>query len=118
MKKIFLTTLLIFSLSACKGEDMNDKDIKMVYAPNGVGIRLNTKTNEFLFDKREKPTGKYTQEYTKALLEAVNIVDNSAYKKSYKPNYLDPEFHTGKRSTLLEFKDWQKIYLKDPIKGA
>ncbi|RTH73373.1 hypothetical protein C3I45_09405, partial [Campylobacter jejuni] len=31
---------------------------------------------------------------------------------------LDPEFHTGEKSTLLEFKDWQSIYLKDPIKGS
>ncbi|MCE7161881.1 hypothetical protein LZW11_02140 [Campylobacter coli] len=98
-------------------EDTN-KDIKMVYTPNGGGIKLNTKTNEFLFNQREKPTGKYTKEYTKALLEAVNIVDNSPYKKFYEPKYLDPEFHTGEKSTLLEFKDWQKIYLKDPVKGS
>ncbi|ARJ55785.1 hypothetical protein [Campylobacter cuniculorum] len=118
MNKLFLATLLIFTLNACKGEDMNDKDIKMVHTPNGGGIKLNTKTNEFLFNQRKKPTGKYTQEYTKALLEAVHIVDNSPYKKSYEPKYLDPEFHTGQKSTLVEFKDWQKIYLKDPIKGA
>ncbi|RDU61966.1 hypothetical protein [Helicobacter sp. MIT 14-3879] len=98
-------------------EDIN-KDVKMVYAPNGVGIKLNTKTNEFLFNQRKKPTGKYTKEYTKALLEAVHIVDNSPYKKSYEPKYLEPEFHTGQKSTLVEFKEWQKIYLKDPVKGA
>ncbi|HDZ5087892.1 TPA: hypothetical protein RTH16_001671, partial [Campylobacter jejuni] len=81
MNKLFLATLLIFTLNACKGEDMNtNEDIKTVYAPNAVGIDFNTKTNEFLFNPREKPTGKYTQEYTKALLEAVNIVDNSPYK--------------------------------------
>ncbi|EOX8372869.1 hypothetical protein ACPWWA_001872, partial [Campylobacter coli] len=32
--------------------------------------------------------------------------------------YLDPNFYTGQASTLLEFKEWQSIYLKDPIKGA
>ncbi|MGQ2698598.1 hypothetical protein ACT6DE_06505 [Campylobacter coli] len=123
MFKIILLISIIFGLNACKGEDMNNnedtnKDIKMVYTPNGGGIKLNTKTNEFLFNQREKPTGKYTKEYTKALLEAVNIVDNSPYKKFYEPKYLDPEFHTGEKSTLLEFKDWQKIYLKDPVKGS
>ncbi|EIA95557.1 hypothetical protein, partial [Campylobacter coli] len=123
MFKIILLISIIFGLNACKGEDMNNnedtnKDIKMVYTPNGGGIKLNTKTNEFLFNQREKPTGKYTKEYTKALLESVNIVDNSPYKKFYEPKYLDPEFHTGEKSTLLEFKDWQKIYLKDPVKGS
>ncbi|HDZ5097833.1 TPA: hypothetical protein RTH11_001701, partial [Campylobacter jejuni] len=74
MNKLFLATLLIFTLNACKGEDMNtNEDIKTVYAPNAVGIDFNTKTNEFLFNPREKPTGKYTQEYTKALLEAISI---------------------------------------------
>lgn len=82
MFKIILLISIIFGLNACKGEDMNNnEDIKTVYAPNAVGIDLNTKTNEFLFNQREKPTGKYTKEYTKALLEAVNIVDNSPYKK-------------------------------------
>ncbi|HEH6004749.1 TPA: hypothetical protein SHQ54_001730, partial [Campylobacter jejuni] len=38
--------------------------------------------------------------------------------KDYKPQYLDPNFYTGQKSTLVEFKEWQSIYLKDPIKGA
>ncbi|WP_187759245.1 hypothetical protein, partial [Campylobacter subantarcticus] len=42
---------------------------------------------------------------------------NSPYK-DYQPRYLDPNLYTGQSSTLLEFKDWQSIYLKDPIKGA
>ncbi|HDZ5091141.1 TPA: hypothetical protein RTH21_001620, partial [Campylobacter jejuni] len=55
MNKLFLATLLIFTLNACKGEDMNtnednNEDIKTVYAPNAVGIDFNTKTNEFLFN--------------------------------------------------------------------
>ncbi|TKX32691.1 hypothetical protein, partial [Campylobacter taeniopygiae] len=48
---------------------------------------------------------------------ADHILRTSPYI-DYKPQYLDPEFHTGQKSTLLEFKDWQKIYLKDPVKGA
>ncbi|EIT7850339.1 hypothetical protein L3K30_001881, partial [Campylobacter coli] len=49
--------------------------------------------------------------------EAHNIKRNSPYK-DYKPQYLDPNFYTGQKSTLVEFKEWQSIYLKDPIKGA
>ncbi|EKH5381964.1 hypothetical protein O8L87_002004, partial [Campylobacter coli] len=64
-----------------------------------------------------KPTGNYTEEYSKALFEAHDIKRNSPYK-DYKPQYLDPNFYTGQKSTLVEFKEWQSIYLKDPIKGA
>ncbi|ENT2125126.1 hypothetical protein ACFERY_000027 [Campylobacter jejuni] len=51
------------------------------------------------------------------MFEAHNIKQNSPYK-DYKPQYLDPNLYTGQSSTLLEFKDWQSIYLKDPIKGS
>ncbi|EFK9667973.1 hypothetical protein HIV21_001810, partial [Campylobacter jejuni] len=51
------------------------------------------------------------------LFEAHDIKRNSPYK-DYKPQYLDPNFYTGQKSTLVEFKEWQSIYLKDPIKGA
>ncbi|RDU58846.1 hypothetical protein CQA53_11800, partial [Helicobacter didelphidarum] len=36
----------------------------------------------------------------------------------YKPNYLDPNYYTGQKSHLSEFKAIQKLYYKDPIKGA
>ncbi len=51
------------------------------------------------------------------MFEAHNIKQNSPYK-DYQPQYLDPNFYTGQKSTLVEFKEWQSIYLKDPIKGA
>lgn len=51
------------------------------------------------------------------MFEADRILRNSPYK-DYQPRYLDPNLYTGERFTLLEFKDWQSIYLKDPIKGA
>ncbi|WP_220709208.1 hypothetical protein, partial [Helicobacter cinaedi] len=38
--------------------------------------------------------------------------------KSYKPIYLDPTLKTGQSSSYLEFKAWQDLYLKEPIKGA
>ncbi|EAJ0697287.1 hypothetical protein AAXB47_001722 [Campylobacter jejuni] len=80
-------------------------------------MRCRKKTNKILLYDGGAKVGKYTQEYSKALFEADRILRNSPYK-DYKPQYLDPEFHTGEKSTLLEFKDWQSIYLKDPIKGA
>ncbi|AJC90733.1 hypothetical protein [Campylobacter subantarcticus] len=88
-----------------------------IYTPHGSILDVNKKTNEIYFDKSSKPTGKYTQEYSKALFEADRILKNSPYK-DYQPRYLDPNLYTGQSSTLLEFKDWQSIYLKDPIKGA
>ncbi|WP_410689681.1 hypothetical protein [Campylobacter lari] len=88
-----------------------------IYTPHGSILDVNKKTNEIYFDKSSKPTGKYTQEYSKAVFKADKILKNSPYK-DYKPRYLDPNLYTGQSSTLLEFKDWQSIYLKDPIKGA
>ncbi|EHB2554676.1 hypothetical protein JYC01_001812 [Campylobacter jejuni] len=90
-----------------------------IYTSNGLILEVDKNTNQIIFDKREdgREVGKYTQEYSKALFEAHNIKQNSPYK-DYKPQYLDPNLYTGQSSTLLEFKDWQSIYLKDPIKGA
>ncbi|MFK0480481.1 hypothetical protein ACISAW_09010, partial [Campylobacter jejuni] len=88
-----------------------------IYTPNGGILDVEKKTNKILLYDGGAKVGKYTQEYSKALFEADRILRNSPYK-DYKPQYLDPEFHTGEKSTLLEFKDWQSIYLKDPIKGA
>ncbi|XAK47275.1 hypothetical protein AAID91_04135 [Campylobacter coli] len=92
-------------------------DTYEIYTPHGSILDVNKKTNEIYFDKSSKPTGKYTKEYSKALFKAWEIMENSPYK-DYEPRYLDPNFYTGQKSTLVEFKDWQSIYLKDPIKGA
>ena len=54
---------------------------------------------------------------TKLLNETNAILESSPYK-SYKPIYLDPSLKTGQTSTLLEFKAWRDLYLKDPIKKA
>ncbi|MFG5113932.1 hypothetical protein O8I40_08020, partial [Campylobacter lari] len=96
-----------------------NKDIYEIYTSNGLILEVDKNTNQIIFDKREdgREVGKYTQEYSKALFEAHNIKQNSPYK-DYQPRYLDPNLYTGQSSTLLEFKDWQSIYLKDPIKGA
>ncbi|ECR3716861.1 hypothetical protein F1B05_09600, partial [Campylobacter jejuni] len=88
-----------------------------IYTPNGGILDVEKKTNKILLYDGGAKVGKYTQEYSKALFEADRILRTSPYI-NYQPRYLDPEFHTGEKSTLLEFKDWQSIYLKDPIKGS
>ncbi|HED5444122.1 TPA: hypothetical protein R5B56_001699 [Campylobacter jejuni] len=88
-----------------------------IYTPNGLIMDVEKDTNKILFKKNVKPTGNYTEEYSKAVFKSYHIMKNSPYK-DYKPQYLDPNFYTGQKSTLVEFKDWQSIYLKDPIKGA
>ncbi|MGM8975492.1 hypothetical protein ACTFDJ_07175 [Campylobacter jejuni] len=89
----------------------------IIYAPNGRGVEVDKKTNKIYFSENTKPTGKYTEEYTKVFFKAWDIKQNSPYK-DYKPQYLDPNFYTGQKSTLVEFKEWQSIYLKVPIKGS
>ncbi|ECL3489176.1 hypothetical protein ACISN8_08485 [Campylobacter jejuni] len=92
-----------------------------IYTPNGIAVKVDKETNKIYFveslDSHPPAKGNYTEEYSKALFEAHNIKRNSPYK-DYKPQYLDPNFYTGQKSTLVEFKEWQSIYLKDPIKGA
>ncbi|HED9484597.1 hypothetical protein [Campylobacter jejuni] len=88
-----------------------------IYTPNGGILDVEKKTNKILLYDGGAKVGKYTQEYSKALFEADRILRNSPYK-DYKPQYLDPNFYTGQKSTLVEFKEWQSIYLKDPIKGS
>ncbi|MBT0832308.1 hypothetical protein KJQ82_08855, partial [Campylobacter lari] len=69
-------------------------------------------TNKILIgDAINKPVDKYVEQHSKALFKAHEILKNSPYK-DYKPRYLDPNLYTGQSSTLLEFKDWQSIYLK------
>ncbi|QOR00145.1 hypothetical protein HW242_02615 [Campylobacter lari] len=94
-----------------------NKDIYEIYTPNGGILDVEKKTNKILLYDGGAKVGKYTQEYSKALFEADRILRNSPYK-DYQPRYLDPNLYTGQSSTLLEFKDWQSIYLKDPIKGS
>ena len=88
-----------------------------IYTPDGLTLDVEKDTNKILFKENVKPTGNYTQEYSKAVFKSYHIMKNSPYK-DYKPQYLDPNFYTGQKSTLVEFKEWQSIYLKDPIKGA
>ncbi|AJD01816.1 hypothetical protein [Campylobacter lari] len=89
-----------------------------IYTPNGLILSVEKDTNKILIgDAINKPVDKYVEQHSKALFKAHEILKNSPYK-DYKPRYLDPNLYTGQSSTLLEFKDWQSIYLKDPIKGS
>ena len=89
-----------------------------IVTASGLIIDIDKETKEFKFNNRSKDNvGKYTKEYSKAILEAWHIMESSPYK-SYKPIYLDPTLKTGQSSSYLEFKAWQDLYLKEPIKGA
>ncbi|HEF3492749.1 TPA: hypothetical protein ACH50Z_001486 [Campylobacter coli] len=88
-----------------------------IYTPDGLTLDVEKDTNKILFKENIKPTGNYTEEYSKAVFKSYYIMKNSPCK-DYQPKYLDPNFYTGKASTLLEFTEWQSIYLKDPIKGS
>ncbi|HEB9432668.1 TPA: hypothetical protein RZK50_001893 [Campylobacter coli] len=93
-------------------------DTYEIYTPNGLILNVEKDTNKILIgDTINKPVDKYVEQHSKALFKAWEIMENSPYK-DYKPIYLDPNFYTGQKSTLVEFKDWQSIYLKDPIKGS
>ncbi|EIW1243804.1 hypothetical protein MBS08_001791, partial [Campylobacter jejuni] len=77
-----------------------------IYTSNGLILEVDKNTNQIIFDKREdgREVGKYTQEYSKAVFKSYHIMKNSPYK-DYKPQYLDPNFYTGQKSTLVEFKE-------------
>ncbi|WP_270983194.1 hypothetical protein, partial [Campylobacter helveticus] len=89
-------------------------DTYEIYTPDGSILDVEKDTNKILFTT--KSNGAYTEQHSKALFEGDKILRNSPYK-DYKPQYLDPTLKTGQSSTLLEFKQWQELYLKDPPKG-
>ncbi|HEH5497370.1 TPA: hypothetical protein SHD65_001793, partial [Campylobacter coli] len=90
-------------------------DTYEIYTPDGSILNVEKDTNKILFTA--KSNGTYTKQHSQALFEGDRILRNSPYK-DYKPKYLDPNFYTGQKSTLVEFKEWQSIYLKEPIKGS
>ncbi len=90
-------------------------DTYEIYTPDGSILNVEKDTNKILFTA--KSNGTYTKQHSQALFEGDRILRNSPYK-DYKPIYLDPNFYTGQKSTLVEFKEWQSIYLKEPIKGS
>ncbi|ENQ6640907.1 hypothetical protein ACEQH6_001668, partial [Campylobacter lari] len=51
----------------------NNKDIYKVLVPNTAELEVNKLTNKIYFSENIKPTGKYTQEYSKAVFEADRI---------------------------------------------
>ncbi|BDB64007.1 hypothetical protein T36_0454 [Helicobacter cinaedi] len=89
-----------------------------VYAPNGLLVAIDKEAQKLIFlENSSKEGGKYAQRQTLTFLQSWHIMESSPYK-SYKPLYLDPTLKTGQSSSYLEFKAWQDLYLKEPIKGA
>ncbi|RDU59588.1 hypothetical protein CQA53_11360, partial [Helicobacter didelphidarum] len=89
---------------------------------NGFILQIDEQTNLVKLTKRKNDNGeiggggKYNEQHSKALIKAWEIMKNT--HKNYKPKYLDPNYYTGQKSHLSEFKAIQKLYYKDPIKGA
>lgn len=87
-----------------------------IYAPNSIILQVDKGTNKIhLTPYTNIETGKYTEEYSKALLEAWRIMEEA--KKRYKPLYFDPTLKTNSNH-FKEFQSFRNLYLKDPIKKA
>lgn len=86
-----------------------------ITTPNGLILQVDKDTNKIHFLKNKEETGKYTEEYSKALLEAWQIMEEA--KKRYKPLYFDPTLKTNPNH-FKEFQNFRDLYLKDPIKKA
>ena len=88
-----------------------------IYTPNALSLKVDKGTNKIHFTPRDPyvETGKYTEEYSKALLEAWQIMEEA--KKQYKPLYFDPSLKTNPNH-FKEFQSFRDLYLKDPIKKA
>lgn len=86
-----------------------------ITTPNGLILQVDKGTNKIHFVKNKVETGKYTEEYSKALLEAWQIMEEA--KKQYKPLYFDPTLKTNPNH-FKEFQSFRNLYLKDPIKKA
>ena len=87
-----------------------------IYAPNSIILQVDKGTNKIhLTPYTNIETGKYTEEYSKALLEAWQIMEEA--KKRYKPLYFDPSLKTNPNH-FKEFQNFRDLYLKDPVKKA
>lgn len=86
-----------------------------IATPNGLALQVDKDTNKIHFVENKVETGKYTEEYSKALLEAWQIMEEA--KKQYKPIYFDPTLQTNP-AHQKEFQSFRDLYLKDPIKKA
>ena len=85
-----------------------------IATPNGLALQVDKDTNKIHFTEHDVETGKYTEEYSKALLEAWQIMEEA--KKRYKPIYFDPSLKTNPNH-LKEYQAFRNLYLKDPVKG-
>ena len=85
-----------------------------IITPNALILQVDKDTNKIHFTEHDVETGKYTEEYSKALLEAWQIMEEA--KKRYKPIYFDPSLKTNPNH-FKEYQAFRNLYLKDPIKG-
>ncbi len=89
-------------------------EIYEIRTPDGYLLDVNKETHEIIFNNIDKSkVGRYTKRYSKAILEAHNILTQSPYK-DYQYIDLDPNCNAD----YLEFKRIQKHYYQEPLKGA
>ncbi|WP_304648348.1 hypothetical protein [uncultured Helicobacter sp.] len=86
-----------------------------ITTPNGLILQVDKDTNKILYQEDNVERGKYTEEYSKALLEAWRIMEEA--KKRYKPICFDPTLKTNSNH-FKEFQNFRNLYLKDPVKKA
>ncbi|SQC36458.1 Uncharacterised protein [Helicobacter fennelliae] len=101
------------------GNDIElDSNGNVILKQERVAILKDIATNTAYKETIHMDTSEETVKYATKLLNETNAILDSSPYKSYKPIYLDPSLKTGQTSTLLEFKAWRDLYLKDPIKKA
>ncbi len=81
-----------------------------IYTPEGFILNVDKQSGRILFPKSKKPTGKYTQEYSKACLKL-------SYIKKLPTKTINPNTRSNLTGNLLYLNlKMAKYYLKDPIK--
>lgn len=52
-----------------------------IYTPDGLTLDVEKDTNKILFKENIKPTGNYTEEYSKAVFKSYYIMKNSPLQR-------------------------------------
>ena len=95
----------------------NNENIYKVLVPNTAELEVNKLTNEIYFVKSLSKTGKYTQEYSKAVFKADEILRNSPYKdyELLKEYFLNPSLYYNKKLSFKELKlENKSLFIKAP----
>ncbi|MCD8213495.1 MAG: thioredoxin reductase [Campylobacter sp.] len=92
----------------------NKNDTYTVIAPNGMEVKFDKESNLIVSDKINK---KGRKKFSKAVLDAREILDGSPYK-DYKPSFYDPNPNAYGQTEYMQFKKWLDITYSAPPKGG